>query len=166
MRWFPVSLITNSVLNVTHGAIELTIPVLWVCMLNHYATAPLKMHQVWPKGQEACGSPTLLNRHHIVLHNSWWSSLNFDLYLLPSSYLAGIFHRSWFHCSQQWPSFCHQGKVLNQIITLSRTHCLRLLALKKRYVQASSYALKIFYIAMLIFCPQLCPYKFKGLGGN
>ena len=38
MRWFPVAFLANGVLKVTHGGIELTIPVLRVRMLNHYAT--------------------------------------------------------------------------------------------------------------------------------
>ena len=38
IRWIPVAFLTNGVLKVTHGGIELTTPVLRVHMLNHYAT--------------------------------------------------------------------------------------------------------------------------------
>ena len=41
MSWFPVAFLTNDDLKVTHGEIELTIPVLWVRVLNRYTTAPL-----------------------------------------------------------------------------------------------------------------------------
>ena len=40
MRWHPVAFLTNGVLKVTHGGIELTTPALRVRMINHYATAP------------------------------------------------------------------------------------------------------------------------------
>ena len=44
MRWFPVAFLTNNVLKVTHGGIELTTPVLRVCMLSHYATVPRNLN--------------------------------------------------------------------------------------------------------------------------
>ena len=41
MRWFPAAFLTNGVLKMTHGGIELTTPVLLVRLLNHYTKAPL-----------------------------------------------------------------------------------------------------------------------------
>ena len=53
MRCFPVAFLANGVFIVTHGGIELITPVLLVCMLNHYATAPLKV-----------GYPLITTAHH------------------------------------------------------------------------------------------------------
>ena len=50
MRWFPVAFLTNGVLKVTHGGIELTTPMLSVRMFNHYATAPQCLNIVLSNG--------------------------------------------------------------------------------------------------------------------
>ena len=61
MKWFPVTFLTNGVLKVTHGGIELTTPVLGLRMLQ--SKAPFIIESVFQRalfGQENALQPSYL----------------------------------------------------------------------------------------------------------
>ena len=79
MRWFPVAFLTDGVFIVTRAGIELTTLVLWLCMLNHYATKPLTWFtiELWIENKPAKAPKVTM--HFKVMEKTFplsWSTQN------------------------------------------------------------------------------------------